>query len=1113
MVDSLRGEPRTNRIDEFTAWGEFVKSWGWGVRDGSAEPQTCGPGASPPSNTCLPGLEGGGSGQFDQPTSIAIDSAGDLYVFELENFRVQKFSPNGQFILMFGGGVNATNGGDICTEASGDSCQAGTPGTGAGEFAEFPVDDILTAQGNYIGVGPDDELFVAGPERIQVFDTSGAFIRDIPLPEPGSPGFLAVDPISGDIYFVFGKKIDSQQALQPNVYRLDAETGAVLDVLSVPIPGALATDADGNLYAVNEYLEDNVGFQEIVEFDSSGAPVIAPGTKFAPPERGGLRALATNTVTAGGGVDLFVGFQSSLTDQKILVYGPAPTKWPPPPNPPLIAAQYADEVGTEEATLKAKINPLFWADTKYFVEYGEAPCSSPGACTQVPATPLLLVTGIVNAIFTTEGIELTGLQPGTTYHYRFIANSSGGGPSVGVNGEEAIFKTRPEPPTILPCSNDPFRTDTGAFLPDCRAYEMVSPIDKENGDILVQCNALCFPARRNQAALSGGRVTYSSYRAFGDASSSPYSSQYLAVRTANGWSNKSLNVPQEGPPNQGPKILDTLWQTFSAELDYGWFTKDNPPTLEEAAIPDYSNLYRVGLNEGDAYRAFVTSKPTDTSAFDFNAELQGISADGSRAVFKANGKLNGKASGKGLDQLYLWDEESGLQLVSIRPNNTPALVSSQVGISTLLPDPDNALSSLQNAISVDGTRVFWTEAPVGAGPLYVWIEGKGSQVVAPENGEFVAANPEGTTAIYVLNKAGGGGGTLFEYDVESKVSNEIAPSIRGVVGASEDASIVYFVSNEILATGATAGQPNLYAHQQGGATTFVATLDPENLDVTFSPIAIAPNQRGTRITPDGNVLVFMSQAKLTDYDNTDAVSDEPDAEVYRYVLGTPGVTCLSCDPTGARPHGAPLLTYRSNPSEFWGAAQIPAWPSSLHSSRAVSEDGNRVFFESHDSLVLADTNGKVDVYEWEAPGTGTCKADEGEFVKSADGCISLISSGQSPEDSEFIDANADGSEVYFLTGESLVTQDPGLIDLYVAKEGGGFPPPPPPPAPCKGESCPNPSPQVVPPAPANFTGPGNQKPKSTPKKCRKGTHKVKKKGKVRCVKNKKPTKGKRRAGR
>ncbi|HEU5252971.1 MAG TPA: hypothetical protein VFU16_06575, partial [Solirubrobacterales bacterium] len=584
VVDSVRINPVTNRIDEFTAWGEFVKSWGWGVANGAAEPQTCGPEATPPTNTCLPGLEGGGSGQFARPTGIGIDSSGNLYVYEFKNLRVQKFSPNGEFILMFGGGVNATNGGNICTAASSDTCQAGQAGTSNGEFAQFAVD--ITSQGNYIGVGPGDVLFVAGPERIQEFDSAGGFVRSIPLPEAGEPGYLAVDPVSGDVYFDFARVANGEEAAQPNIYRLDPKTGAVLDELPVPYPGALATDAKGNIYAATEHFEESGRFREIVEFDASGAPVISTGTRFAPPGvqtvNGDIKALATNTVTATGGIDLFVGFQPDFSEKRIWVYGPAPVLWPPPLRPPLIAAQYADEVGTEDATLKAKINPLFWADTEYYVEYGEEPCSTPGACTQVPASPLLLDSGQVNKIFTTEGIELSGLKPGTTYHYRFVAGSGGGGPTVGVGEgkEEATFTTRSEAPEpTTDCSNQTFRIGAGAFLPDCRAYEMVSPVDKENGDILVQCNALCSPARRNQAALSGGRVTYSSYRAFGDADSSPYSSQYLAVRGANGWSNRSLNVPQEGPPNSGPKILDTLFQGFSADLDYGWFTKHNPPIL------------------------------------------------------------------------------------------------------------------------------------------------------------------------------------------------------------------------------------------------------------------------------------------------------------------------------------------------------------------------------------------------------------------------------------------------------------------------------------------------------------------------------------------------------
>ncbi|HEU4461606.1 MAG TPA: hypothetical protein VFR75_03320, partial [Solirubrobacterales bacterium] len=106
--------------------------------------------------------------------------------------------------------------------------------------------------------------------------------------------------------------------------------------------------------------------------------------------------------------------------------------------------------------------------------------------------------------------------------------------------------------------------------------------------------------------------------------------------------------------------------------------------------------------------------------------------------------------------------------------------------------------------------------------------------------------------------------------------------------------------------------------------------------------------------------------------------------------------------------------------------------------------------------------------------------------------------------SEFVDASADGSEVFFITGESLVEQDPGLIDIYVAKVGGGFPPPPPPPAPCEGESCQAEASPPAAPAPGSgsFVGPGNVKSeKPKPKPCRKGFHKVKKGGKVRCVKN------------
>jgi sugar lactone lactonase YvrE len=37
--------------------------------------------------------DGGGPGQFFFPSGIAIDPAGNLYVSDTENYRIQKFAP------------------------------------------------------------------------------------------------------------------------------------------------------------------------------------------------------------------------------------------------------------------------------------------------------------------------------------------------------------------------------------------------------------------------------------------------------------------------------------------------------------------------------------------------------------------------------------------------------------------------------------------------------------------------------------------------------------------------------------------------------------------------------------------------------------------------------------------------------------------------------------------------------------------------------------------------------------------------------------------------------------------------------------------------------------
>ena len=374
-----------------------------------------------------------------------------------------------------------------------------------------------------------------------------------------------------------------------------------------------------------------------------------------------------------------------------------------------------------------------------------------------------------------------------------------------------------------------------------------------------------------------------------------------------------------------------------------------------------------------------------------------------------------------------------------------------------------------------------------------------------------------TEALFGTKEAKVESETLFYYDAKTNKTQLIAHKVRGVMGSSEDLSRVYLVSEEAIA-GAKAnadgetgenGDPNLYVYE-GAAFRFIAALSSSDLfgrssdlPVLSSPIAQNPYERSSRVSPDGMTAAFESRAKgLTDgYDNTDAVSGEPDAEVYVYDAtanaGAGRLSCVSCNPTGARPSGSlGGASCVSNLPCPWAAATLPGWETQLHPTRVLSDNGRRLFFNSFESLVPTDTNGVEDVYEWEAPGEGDCTSSDPTYTAARAGCVRLVSSGQSPQGSEFRDASASGSDVFFTTNSSLLLEDPGLIDIYDARIDGGFPEEAAR-AECEGEACQGvaAAPGVTTPSSSTARGPGNVKAHGCPK----GKHRVRRAGKTRCV--------------
>ncbi|HTA14935.1 MAG TPA: hypothetical protein VK781_08770 [Solirubrobacteraceae bacterium] len=686
-------------------------------------------------------------------------------------------------------------------------------------------------------------------------------------------------------------------------------------------------------------------------------------------------------------------------------------------------------------------------------------------------------------------------------------------------------------------------------LPDGRVYEQVSPTDKNGNSAGVfgepgysiaspDGNAVLFSGSGSMGiSVSGNDRTFVARRSIGGwitTSAVPRVKEALSfleggIKTLIPSSDMSHVAFSSG----GPYVSTSLFDDPRDSPNY--YLAGPNPFAEPIWLSQPTILNpKPGLGE-DIYTQELSlvgaSSDLKTIYFDYPGTL--IPQDAPRAPYVSpagNHQLTADQPGSA-DGFYEW-KDGALRSAGVLPDGSVAafgaLPAAELGGregtgAEDIPDDFN------NQVSADGSRAFFVSPdPVfcesyscgGELPqLYVReTAADGTQSTAlvsrdpllPEVGGLPAPAPDGPLAVRQLHEERGSGTSVPKPYVyaSSDGSQAFFESVDRLTGDAPNNAFpkeydFNTVTNTLVylpgVTDGNGGTASVLASSQDGSRFLFdssgelglwsngpeGTSDGAVTKITELPSAEGGNTyiNSARATPDGSAFIFATNSPLpAGFNNGNS------QQVYRYGVGGNTLNCVSCPPLGSTSSGNANL---SNGDMGGPPAGING---TFIGTRALSVNGDRVFFDTPNPLVSQDTDGVRDVYEWE------------------DGSVYLISSGVSASSSFLLDNGADGNDVFFATTDGLAAGDTdGSYDVYDARVPRAGDTQPPNAVPCQADVCQGPPRVPAPlgaPASATFSGLGNPTPLRTVKPAAKKSKPGKAKSKKKTKKVKKTTRSK-----
>ncbi len=1030
----------------------FVEAWGWEAGVGSGDEYArCGPAyagtASAAEGTyekCTPLGTVPTGGGFELPgrlailTGVAVDqTTGDVYVRNetgsdgagpRQHHLIEIFSATGKLIGEgFGDAASGTSSPPESIAESPEKLHF-TPGFGGGAMAVNASGTVYLTDSDYVGVGhPQNRVMSFEPCAPGDYEHyCYAAGKDIAIQE--NPTGMSL--VGANRVVVASRELVDEYPV--------AES-RVSPVCNLKVSGQLMTMTTNELTGEVFYFTfHDHSIHRMAPCDETSGTFTEDQTLKPTPQAGEIQALGVAPTLIWG----------PLRPPGVLYAVDAATSQPgigdvfasvPASIAPTVGAESTTNTTSTSTVLEARIDPHGFPVTYYFEYLSQADYLANGESFEGPHPPARapLGAGELEGGVGVASTVVTGLDPETEYRFRVIASSECNGaeqPGCVGTGPAARSATYPTTPSLLP---------------DDRAYELVSPIEKHGGEVFpafpgkYSCVTECKPPGSGlttfpmQSTSDGDGVAYMGYPFSPTEGAAVYNS-YVSRRSGSDWQTTAMSPALL--LTEGGKYFAYSADLTEAVLDLGG------PQLSPLAPAGYRNFYLQGRPTPSAVTPLLTTAPPHRATNTFVLEYEGHSADFRAQFFSADDALTRATPyapeppdpGVSGSDLYEW-RDGNLTLVNVLPGG--AAVAGGATFVSASPDA--------NGVAADGRRVFWA----AGGHVYDREDGQVTRELR-HPGTFLQASGDGEEVLFT-------DGCLYSLLTEACTDlTQGHGGFLGIAGSTGDLSRIYFVDKAALTSEAEAGTCavatstehqaiteereesegkvprglgcNLYAYEAGVGSTLVTTLlASDDSGAEVHDWASAPGERTAEASSDGGYLAFVSRAQLTGYGNrglctehknsagVEALFEATCGEVFLYDAATKTVSCASCDPTGESPRGNSFLPLVELGNNF----------PQLH---YLTNQG-QLFFDSQDRLSPLDVNGRAeDVYEDEPPGVGSCTRTTS--------CVSLISPGTGAYDSNFLASGGEreGTDVFFTTRERLVPADKDeLLDVYDARVEGG----------------------------------------------------------------------------